>query len=227
MSKRDIKPPELAELIAWSKDLYTSGLLLIGNVRRRIQIRDAVMFGVLCEAGPRLRSLTAMRVGVHLQQRGEEWWLALEPEDTKTGEAYRGPLGSWLWPMIERYLMVERIELLEGHSSDALWINWNRTLLDERGVDKRVRWRSAKRFGKAFGPHMFRYSIATDAATNPGADPFGAPIRLGQADPNTTAGYTHPTAVAATARRHAVAIRAARRLTQKLAEWSYAPPPDG
>ena len=117
------------------------------------------MFGILCEAGPRLRSITAMRAGIHLQQRGEEWWLALEPQDTKTRRALREPLKPWLWPLIERYLTVERIELQGIGSQDALWINWVGEPLDERGVDKRVRWRSEKRFDKAFGPHMFRYSM--------------------------------------------------------------------
>jgi integrase len=121
--------------------------------------------------------------------------------------------------MIERYLTIERLELLGAGSQGALWINWGGEPLDERGVDKRVRWRSEKRFGKAFGPHMFRYSIATDAASKPDGDPFGAAARLGHADPNTTVGYTHGVAVAAMAKRHAAAIREARQLTEKLAEW--------
>jgi integrase len=227
MTKRDIEPPPLDVLIEWVKDLYATGLLLTGNQRRRVQIRDAVMFGVLCEAGPRLRSVTAMLTGVHLQQRGEEWWLALEPEDEKTGRALRQPLSPWLWPIIERYLTVERIELRGTGSTDALWINWGGEPLDERGVDKRVRWRSEKRFGKAFGPHMFRYSIATDAASKPGGDPFGAAARLGHVDPNTTIGYTHEVAVAAMAKRHAGAIREALRLTERLTGWSDEPDSGG
>jgi integrase len=228
LTKRDIKPPELDELIAWAKELYASGLLLNGDQRRRVQIRDAVLFGVLCEAGPRLRSVTAMRAGVHLQQRGEAWWLVLEPKDAKMGKALRVPLKPWVWPMIERYLTVERNELLRGRSHDALWIDWvGGKPLDERGVDKRVRWRSEKRFGTAFGPHMFRYSIATDAASKPDGDPFGGAARLGHADPNTTIGYTHGTVIAAMAKRHAGAIGEARRLTEALAARSYGPDPGG
>jgi hypothetical protein len=135
MTKRNIKPPDLEELRAWVKDLYAAGLRLNGPQRRRVQIRDAVLFGVLCDVGPRLGSATAMRAGSHshLQQRGAEWWLALEPEDSKTGRALRERLEPWLWPMIERYLTVERIELLQGRSHDALWVGWVGALLDERG----------------------------------------------------------------------------------------------
>jgi hypothetical protein len=49
-------------------------------------------------------------------------------------------------------LTIERVELLRGGFHDALWIDWGGERLDERGVGKRVRWWSEKRFGKAFGP---------------------------------------------------------------------------
>jgi hypothetical protein len=74
---------------------------------------------------------------------------------------------------------------------------------------------------------MFCYSIATDAASKPDGDPFGAAARLGHADPNTTVGYTHGVAVAAMAKRHAGAIREALRLTETLTGWSDEPDSDG
>jgi integrase len=223
MEKRDIVPPPLDELIAWSKELYNAGLLLKGHQRRRLQIRDAMMLGVLCEAGPRLRSLTEMTVGNSLQQRGQEWWIAFEPSNTKQRRAYRARLEPWLWPMIARYLTVERVELLRGQQHDALWIDWSGTPLYEIGVAKRVRWRSKKQFGWEFGPHMFRYAIATDEARSRTGGPFQASTRLGHSDRETTVIYTHSSAVDGAATRHAAELRELRRQTEGLAERTYPP----
>lgn len=67
-------------------------------------------------------------------------------------------------------MAVERVELLAGHSCEAFWVNWGGKPLRAAGIEKRIRWHSAKKFGPegAFGPHRFRYGIATVA---PVADP--------------------------------------------------------
>jgi len=59
-------------------------------------------------------------------------------------------------PYLQRYLDVEREELLQGQQHTWFWVNWGGDRLDYRGIDKRIRWLSEKEFGKAFGPHTFR-----------------------------------------------------------------------
>jgi integrase len=221
MEKREINPPPLCDLIVWSRTLYEEALQLNGTQRRRVQVRDAVMFGILCEVGPRLRSLTEMQVSLNLQQRGQAWWIALEPENTKTVRSLRASLSAWIWPMITRYLTVERIELLQGHLHDSLWIDWSGEPLGEIGVAKRVRWRSEKKFDREFGPHMFRYSYATEDACAGTSGPFSPSTRLGHKDPATTIIYTGASAAEAVAVRHAKVMNELRRRTEGLAERTF------
>jgi hypothetical protein len=117
-----------------------------------------------------LRSTAGMRLGQHLHRAGDVWWVVLEAEDMKTRRPVSYPLPASLAPWIERYLSVERAELLGGRAGDAVWINWGGTTLGLRGLEKRIRWWSAKRFGteSVFGPHHFRHCIGT---TGPAEDP--------------------------------------------------------
>jgi len=52
-----------------------------------------------------------------------------------------------LTPRVERYFAVERQELLQGKPDHgAFWVNWSGEPLGMAGVEKRIWWRSAKRF---------------------------------------------------------------------------------
>ena len=77
-----------------------------------------------------------------------------------------------LTPRVERYFAVERQELLQGKPDHgAFWVNWTGEPLGMAGVEKRIWWRSAKRFGKAFGPHQFRYDMDRTGPRCTGLEP--------------------------------------------------------
>jgi hypothetical protein len=102
-----------------------------------------------------------MKLGQQLRHDGQGWWITLGRKDVKTKKPLDYPVPARLWPWIERYLSVERRELLGGKTSDALWIGSTGEPL--RAVATRIFEQSAREFGrdKRFGPQRFRYSIAT------------------------------------------------------------------
>jgi hypothetical protein len=118
----------------------------------------------------RQRSVEAMDLDTQVRRIEGQWHVVLTADDVKTGKALSYPVPPSLNVWIDRYVTVERVELLAGNACDAFWLNWGGEPLRAAGIEKRIRWWSAKKFGpkEAFGPHRFRYGIATVA---PVADP--------------------------------------------------------
>lgn len=206
--KRDIAPPRLEELIAWCKDMFTSGVDIKDPEERRLAVRDAAIGAVFTSVGPRRRSIALMDLGVHLVQRQEDaaWWVLLRPEDDKQDRPYAYKLDPWTWPIIERYLRTERTELLDGQTSNALWLGRRGDRLTPKAIWKNMRLRTEARFGRKYGTHVFRYSIASDGLAKGGKAAIEASIRLGHDSSEITTLYVHPSAITPVAERHSAAI---------------------
>ena len=174
MEKRSFEVHHSATLYAWGFDLMEQALALPGPRRRQVMLRDGLLIALLASAGPRLGSVQVMCLGQQIRFDGVEWWMTLDVPDIKTDKPHRVPLPASLTPWFHRYIEVERRELLAGETNDAVWVNWGGEPLGEAGIEKRIRWWSAKRFGaeNAFGVHRFRHCIGTTA-------PLMAPDRPG------------------------------------------------
>lgn len=163
------RPQEIhhpADLLAWGVELM-QGALKRSARRRQVQLRDGLLIATLAFRGLRLRSVLSLALGQSVWRDHETglWRLELEAEDVKNERFISAQLPQLLGPWIDRYVAVERAELLGEHRSEAFWINWGGEPLGKAGLDKRIRWLSAKRFGagRAFGTHRFRHCIATTA----------------------------------------------------------------
>lgn len=173
MTRRSFTIRHPRRLYGWGLRLMRKALTLAGPQRRRVMLRDGLLIALLAARAMRLRSVASLGFETRLRRSDDRWHLLLGPEDVKTGRpiTYAVPpsLGAW----IDRYMTVERVELLAGRFSEAFWIGWDGKPLGPRGIEKRIRWRSAKEFGtaEAFGPHRFRYCVATVA---PVEDPEAA-----------------------------------------------------
>ena len=167
MSKRDVTIYHPMDLWHWGLELMQTALKLNGPKRRQIQLRDGLLISVLAFRGIRLRSVTSLTLGRSMARDPSTglWRLELQPEDVKNRKYISTQMAAVLAPWLDRYVDVERRELLNGASSGAFWINWGGDKLEEKGLDKRIRWRSAKRFGpeNTFGTHRFRHCIASTA----------------------------------------------------------------
>ena len=160
-----IHSPKL--LFEWGTGLAHQALSLSGDSRRQVLLRDGLIIAFSAARGLRMRGLLSMTLGDRLFQHPGTgaWRVAMEPADIKNRRAISYAWPEALVPLLERYLAVERVELLNGEFCDHLWLNWGGKPLGEMGLDKIIRRRSATRFGanEAFGVHHFRHCIGTAA----------------------------------------------------------------
>jgi integrase len=202
--------PDSATLLAWAEALFRQALRLHNPRCRRAQVREAVMIAILAECAPRLRAFAALRIGVHLYRTHDAWVLDQAAALTKTNKRLVLPLSPEVAVMLDRYLEVERVELLDGADNDALWISAGRGTLAEATISRRIRMRSKQRFGEAFGPHRFRSSLATTLAESASDNPLDAMTLLGHSTPQVTiTSYDHSTGHAA-AGRHSERLKRLR-----------------
>ncbi len=212
--------PSSAVVLAWAEDLFREGITLPDRELRCCQVRDAVLIAILATRAPRLRALSSLRLGIHLDRRGGEWAMDQHADITKMGNILLLPLSAEVGAMLDRYVGVERAELLRGGTHDAAWIGRRQMPLKKFALGGRV-WRlSAKRFGVAFGPHRLRASLATTSALENPSAPFDASSILGHSPKVCLASYNRATAVAAS-RRHDDRLRDLRRETESLARQSF------
>lgn len=136
--------------------------------------------------------------------------LSTRPSITKMGRAEWCPLHEAVTPMIERYLAVERVELLAGKMSDRFWIARGGEPLAESSLAKQIRRSADKEFPRPFGPHAFRHSLGTTNATDNYAAPLDASTLLGHSSPQTTSRYYNLAKTTAAAERHAARLRRLR-----------------
>jgi site-specific recombinase XerC len=163
LAKRDFLVPHSQQLFEWGIQLMQEATAASGPARRQVMLRDGLLIAIAAARGLRLRSLLGLRLGTNILKLGEEWFIALRESDEKTEDPIAYPLPAELTPWIERYVAKEREELRRGNATDAFWIGWAGRPLTIRGLEKRVRWWSAKEFDKPFGPHRFRHAVGTTA----------------------------------------------------------------
>ena len=171
MRRRPLVVHHPLKLYRWGLRLMKEAVALSGPQRRRVMLRDGLLIALLAARGLRLGSVHALRLGASVRRVDGRWWIDLDGDDVKNDRsiAFRTPytLSAWM----DRYVEIERTELLQGKVHDELWIGWDGEPMGVRGIDKRLRWCSAKEFGEknAFGSHRFRYGIATHGpAVDPG-----------------------------------------------------------
>jgi hypothetical protein len=85
----------------------------------------------------------------------------------KEGNLLEGEFPNQVTPILDRYLGVERRELLgmAGHAS--VWVNVRGESLCARAVDRAVRARTRQLLGHEMGTHAFRHCLTTAVLTSP------------------------------------------------------------
>ena len=212
--------PDAAVSLAWASELFQAALSVTSPYYRCIQVRDALIIAILATRAPRLRALSALRVGTHLYHDGDEWILSQHGSITKRNNDITLPLSPEVGSILERYLRVERPEMLGKASSDMLWITHGGGHLDRSSLVARVRGRSLRRFGIEFGPHRFRYGLTTTLAFENPAAPLDASLILGHGKAASMESYNRATAVFAS-RRHQGHLKDLRQQTEELAKTAF------
>ena len=221
--KRQVRfTPDSRHAALWTERLFCEALDLTFPSRRRRQVRDAAFLGIAATRGPRLRSILGMRLGRHLIRSAEGWTLFLDESLMKGGRnALELPLSSSIGTMLERYVSVERQELLSGQMHDHLWINDRGEPLSRNGATNMVRRRSGKEFGLPFSPHRFRDALTTTQAVIDGTDPLGPSLILGHSYEISLRHYNRATALEAS-RRHDARLNEAEDAAARMLRRSPA-----
>ena len=152
------------EMVRWAFDLVDSAARLNNPVRRAVRHRNGLLIGILATSAPRLRSVAALRLGLQVVRDGASWRIILREEDIKTHRHHEYGLAPELVPVVDAWLDVHRPVLLRGGSHDWFWVGEKGHRLRERGIERIIRRSSQARFGRTFGPHDFRHSVATTSA---------------------------------------------------------------
>lgn len=219
MTRRSFAVHHPRKLYRWGFDLMKKALALTGPRRRQVMLRDGLMIALLAARAMRRRSVEAMDLDTQVRCLDGQWHILLGAADMKTGKELTYPLPPSLNAWIDRYVAVERVELLAGKVCDAFWVNWDGKPLRAAGIEKRIRERSAKKFGSAgaFGPHRFRYGIASVAPVADPAVPANGAVLLGITHGTFTEAYDRGDREVA-AQRFLDGLEAEREQTRGFAE---------
>jgi hypothetical protein len=210
-----------------SKVLYEWGLammrnaLLTGNSdARRRDYRNGLLIALFAARAPRVRSMASLRLGASVIRSGDRWRLLFESDDVKTKRriAYDAPAS--LSDAMERYITVEREELLAGQAHDWFWVDQYGGPLTVGAIKQIIRTRSRRDLGTAFGPHRFRHAMGTTAPVVDPAHPGVAAAILGISERMVEEHYNLAAQADVASKFHA-SLRKNRTATRSIARREF------
>ncbi len=160
-------------------------LLAAPSLEQPLGLRDRAMLEVLYASGLRVSELVTLKVTQVSRDMGVVRVLG------KGSKERLVPLGEEALEWIERYLREARPKLLDGRSSDALFVTSRAAVMTRQSF-----WHLLKRYAlqaglnKPISPHTLRHAFATHLL-NHGADLRVVQLLLGHSDISTTQIYTH------------------------------------
>ncbi|MFT3666183.1 site-specific tyrosine recombinase XerD [Piscinibacter sp.] len=166
-------------------EAQVEALLAAPDADTPLGLRDRAMLELLYASGLRVSELVTLKA-VHLSM--SEGALRVAGKGSKERLV---PFGEEARAWLERYLADARGEILQGRSSDALFVT-------ARGgaMTRQMFWKLVKAHALRAGvrvplsPHTLRHAFATHLL-NHGADLRAVQMLLGHADISTTTIYTH------------------------------------
>lgn len=209
---------DFRELLERTCELYQAGLAERSRVRGRKAIRNAAILGLLALRAPRLGSLTAIEIGVHLTKPNDRYWLWLGEDIVKTETSNSYPLDDVLTPILDTYLADVRPSF-GGNATTKLWLCTTGMPLRAAGITKVVRRQTKIWFGEARGPHWFRKCLTTTVTVESPELALDATRLLGHG-PDVALDYNMACSTAAL-RRHGARVSARRRATAGLAARAF------
>jgi integrase len=157
--------------------------------------RDGLMIALLAYVPIRRKNFAALVLGKSLIKRQGQWFIQLEPDQTKTHAWFETVLPQALLSHLDRYLDLHRPRLAAGDgrwhkpAGDALWISTHGSPLTQMALYDRICRRTRDRFGEHVSPHLFRDAAASTLATEaPNQVRMAAPL-LGHRSFQTTEKY--------------------------------------
>ena len=169
-----------------SEDQVTS-LLNAPNIETPLGLRDRTMLELLYASGLRVSEIVSLKTVALGLNEG-----VVRIVNGKGGKERLVPFGGEAGQWLRRYLADARALLLEGKTSDAVFIGRH----TGSALTRQAFWALIKRYALqasipvALSPHTLRHAFATHLL-NHGADLRVVQLLLGHADISTTQIYTH------------------------------------
>lgn len=138
-------------------------------------VRDGLLLALLAVRPLRLANFAGLQLGRSIVRRDDGWWLDIDGEETKTGQAQWAPLPRALTMPLDVYVETYRPRLLSGRSDDRLWIGIKGKPMADHGVYIAFTRLTARLFGRPIHPHLMRDAAMTALAIKaPSNVPAGA-----------------------------------------------------
>jgi integrase/recombinase XerD len=169
-----------------SEDQVTA-LLNAPDVETTLGLRDRTMLELMYASGLRVSEIVSLKTVALGLNEG-----VIRVVNGKGGKERLVPFGGEAGQWLRRYLADARTPLLEGKSSDAVFVGRH----TGTGLTRQAFWALIKRYATianipvALSPHTLRHAFATHLL-NHGADLRVVQLLLGHADISTTQIYTH------------------------------------
>ena len=169
-----------------SEDQVTA-LLNAPDIDTPLGLRDRTMLELMYASGLRVSEIVSLKTVALGLNEG-----VVRIVNGKGGKERLVPFGGEAGQWLRRYLAEARTPLLEGKSSDALFIGRH----TGAALTRQAFWALIKRYATqasipvALSPHTLRHAFATHLL-NHGADLRVVQLLLGHADISTTQIYTH------------------------------------
>jgi integrase/recombinase XerD len=183
-----IAPPKLARgLPKILTAEHIEKLLGAPDVETSLGLRDRAMLELMYASGLRVSELVNLAIPqVHLE-RGVVHLVG------KGGRERLVPMGEEAIHWLRLYLRRARPELLDGRSSDTVFLSNRGKAMTRHNVWRFIRNHAiAAGIGTALSPHTLRHAFATHLLEH-GADLRAVQMLLGHSDLSTTQIYTHVT----------------------------------
>ena len=169
-----------------SEDQVTA-LLNAPDIDTPLGLRDRTMLELMYASGLRVSEIVSLKTVALGLNEG-----VVRVINGKGGKERLVPFGSEAGKWLRRYFDEARTPLLEGKSSDAVFVGRH----TGAGLTRQAFWALIKRYATlanipvALSPHTLRHAFATHLL-NHGADLRVVQLLLGHADISTTQIYTH------------------------------------
>ena len=191
------RKPEKHHLVT-SETLYKLGVDLMDRVVTRVdgtndisitdalQYRNGFIIAFLAILPVRRRTLTALRIGKHLVQSGNQWSLDIPAEDIKTKRALEYGIPAMLSAWIDLYVNKFRPRIPGAGTHDFLWASNRGRPMRDGIIYVTVRQCTRKALGFPVNLHRFRNAAATLWSSRDPANVRGVKDLLGHASFATT-----------------------------------------
>lgn len=169
-----------------SEDQVTA-LLEAPDVQSPLGLRDRTMLELMYASGLRVSEIVSLKTVALGLNEG-----VVRVVNGKGGKERLVPFGGQAGQWLRQYLAEARTPLLEGKTSDALFVGRH----TGTGLTRQAFWALIKRYATlanipvALSPHTLRHAFATHLL-NHGADLRVVQLLLGHVDISTTQIYTH------------------------------------